>query len=126
VLNKAEVVDAADSITFTEFLTMLALSDTDTYNVHWTPWFHLTEACQVKYDYIGYMEDMETAFSLIKGNLFNDTQLSLPPAYNTQAKSEEVKEAYRTVPSSILNLVYAKFQDDFVIGGYSRQIECIS
>ena len=121
-----DVIEAAGTITFTDFLTMLSKTDAENYNDHWKPWFLLTQPCMIKYDYIGYLEDISSAYQVVKDKVFKDLDMDLGSRYKTSSNSAAVKQAYTAVPNDVLDIVYNKFEDDFVIGGYSRDINCIS
>ena len=104
---------------------MLSKTDPENYNDHWKPWFLLTQPCMIKYDYIGYLEDIDSAYRVIKDKVFSDLDIELGGRYKGSSGDSEVIEAYNTVPRGVLEEVMSKFEDDFVIGGYSKDINCL-
>ncbi|XP_063690162.1 uncharacterized protein LOC134822826 [Bolinopsis microptera] len=125
VKNEPAVREAAGTITFTDFLTMLATTDAENFNDHWKPWFLLTQPCMIKYDYIGYLEDIGTAYQVVKNKVFSDLDIDLGERYAGSSGSAGTIEAYKVVPKHVLDAIVAKFEDDFNIGGYSTDINCI-
>ena len=105
---------------------MVADTDTDTDDKHWRPWFLEADPCLILYNYIGYIEDMGTSFSVIKDTIFSDLDIELSSDGTTPEDARNAINAYRKVPQNIIESVYQDFEDDFVIGGYSKDIECIS
>lgn len=121
------VEEEADSVTFTEFLTMVAGTDTDTEDQHWKPWFLEADPCLLHYDYIGYIEDMEASFKEVKDKVFSDLdEIQLSSSGMSGLDVRSVIEAYKHVPGSVIQAIHQDFEDDFLIGGYNSDINCIS
>ena len=125
VKNDTAVKEAAGTITFTEFLTMLAKTDAENYNDHWKPWFLLTQPCMIKYDYIGYLENISAAYKVVQEKAFSDLDIELGGRYHGSSGSASIIEAYKAIPQNLLDIIMSKFEDDFNIGGYSQDINCI-
>ena len=126
VKNDENVKAVAGTITFIDFLTMLAKTDAENYNDHWKPWFLLTQPCMIKYDYIGYLEDITAAYQVVKDKAFSDLNIELGGKYEGSTWSGGIIAAYKVVPKDVLDVIVSKFEDDFNIGGYSRDINCIN
>jgi len=49
-----------------------------------------------------------------------------PDLYNpTQASRDKVIDEYKDIPDSIKEEMYRRFREDFIVGGYSKSIDCI-
>lgn len=111
-------------ISFSEFMRYLSIIDTEQYNSHWTPWFNLVEGCEVKFDFIGKVEDMDRIYHTLKDKVLKN-KVELPSAYSTHASRDQVIDAYKEVSEDVIEEVYQRFSIDFVVGGYSKSIDCI-
>lgn len=111
-------------ISFSEFMKYLSIIDTEEYDMHWTPWFNIVEGCEVKFDFIGKVEDMDRIYHTLKDKVLKN-KVELPSVYPTHASRDQVIDAYKTVPRDVIEEVYQRFSIDFIVGGYSQNIDCI-
>ena len=112
-------------ITFGEFLRYITESDTDNLNDHWAPWFLITYPCHIKYDLVGYHEDFEATFKVLRDTLFSDYQSGLKGQYKGSAGRDDVVRAYQDVPSSVKEEIYKMYREEFVLGDYDQRTDCV-
>eukprot|EP00116_Pleurobrachia_bachei_P010233 sb/3470495/ len=112
-------------IGFGEFLKYIAESDTDNLNDHWAPWFLITWPCHIKYDLVGYHEDFEATFKVLKDTLFSDYKTGLKGQYRGSAGREDVIRAYQDVPRVVIEQIYTMYSEEFVLGDYDIRPGCV-
>lgn len=120
-----QLEQAALTITFEEFLEMLAKTDSDSFNDHWKPWSLIARPCMIKYDFIGFLEDFHNSFETIRQRLFADIASPIGEEYEEHKTNQDTVLAYRNVSQPVLDRIFEVYKDDFLIGGYNRDIECI-
>ena len=109
-------------------LVKLNLSQVSTidYSRHWKPWFNMAEPCQIKYDHIVYIEDMDKEFTDLKDVIAEEPESVVLDGPSTVYNNAEIIAEYRNIDKNLLENVYNIFKEDFIIGDYDKNTECIN
>ncbi|XP_077978256.1 carbohydrate sulfotransferase 11-like [Glandiceps talaboti] len=110
-------------ITFDKFVNFLLHYRVD--NIHWLPYTELCLPCQIKYDYIGTFDTLQSDVEYIFGKL--NISLNYPSsAGHATNSSKRTFEFYRQLtPGQILKL-YDMYSDDFKIFQYNFPYDYLS
>ena len=97
----------------------IAREDKAKANEHWMPISSLCNPCQIKYDYIGYLDEMSTEFRYILSRAIGkqlpaDVEIGGTPAF---IKGRDIN-LLKNVTKNVLDKVGKYYKDD--IGMFSR------
>ncbi|XP_054633953.1 carbohydrate sulfotransferase 12-like [Dunckerocampus dactyliophorus] len=121
--SAAEAFAAGIKPTFQQFISYLLDAETEResiFNEHWRQVHRLCHPCQVKYDFIGRLETLETdALQLLK-LLQVDHLLRFPSGARNRTAASWERDWFSQIPISMRTALYKLYQADFELFGYPK------
>ncbi|XP_047434526.1 carbohydrate sulfotransferase 12 [Mugil cephalus] len=119
----AEAFAAGIKPTFQQFITYLLDPETereDIFNEHWRQVYRLCHPCQVKYDFIGHLETLETDADHLLKLLKVDDLLRFPSGAQNRTAATWEKDWFAQIPSTAWRELYKLYEPDFELFGYPK------
>ncbi|XP_071950846.1 carbohydrate sulfotransferase 11-like [Antedon mediterranea] len=114
-------VTGKHDLTFGEFVKML-VSKHYYRNIHWERMYSICHPCDINYDVIGRMEDIENDSNYILKLV--GTNLEFPKSTGTHftnsSSHERVVQSYAAISDSELEALYQRYLYDFLLFGYEK------
>jgi chondroitin 4-sulfotransferase 11 len=112
----------ANPVTFQEFLCYVSKAPPSKLNRHWQPYWMICTFCQSswRYDFIGEYDSMEEEANVLL-NRWGVRTLRFPTKnFTRQNQVDRFKNAYDSVPKSVIHAVYRRYRLDFDLFGYKK------
>ena len=123
-----DVLRGGERPTFLEFLHHIALDDFPDINPHFRPQYTMLDLSTISYDFVGTLEhakeQAKEIFTHLKG--ISDNDISVPGPYDsssdprTERSTLFAKEQLKIVPKKLLDVLYKKYEPDFMLYNYSN------
>ncbi|XP_061575489.1 carbohydrate sulfotransferase 12-like [Cololabis saira] len=117
----AEAFAAGVKPTFQQFITYLLDPETEResiFNEHWRQVYRLCHPCQVKYDFIGHLETLETDTKHLLKLLKVDHLLRFPSGAQNRTAASWEKDWFAQIPITTRRELYKLYGPDFELFGY--------
>ncbi|KAK5865782.1 hypothetical protein PBY51_020024 [Eleginops maclovinus] len=109
--------------TFQQFITYLLDPETEKesiFNEHWRQVYRLCHPCQVKYDFIGRLESLETDAAYLLKLLEVDHLLHFPSGARNRTAASWERDWFAQIPIAIRRELYKLYEPDFAMFGYPK------
>ncbi|XP_062288436.1 carbohydrate sulfotransferase 12-like [Scomber scombrus] len=119
----AEAFAAGIKPTFQQFITYLLDPETEKesiFNEHWRQVYRLCHPCQVKYDFIGRLETLETDAEHLLKLLEVDHLLRFPSGARNQTAASWERDWFAQIPINMRRELYKLYEPDFELFGYPK------
>ncbi|XP_044047500.1 carbohydrate sulfotransferase 12 isoform X2 [Siniperca chuatsi] len=119
----AEAFSAGIKPTFQQFITYLLDPETEResiFNEHWRQVYRLCHPCQVKYDFIGQLETLETDAEHLLKLLGVDHLLRFPSGARNRTATSWERDWFARIPISMRRELYRLYEPDFELFGYPK------
>lgn len=117
----AEAFASGNKPTFHQFVTYLLDPETEReriFNEHWRQVYRLCHPCQVKYDFIGHLESLETDSEQLLKLLKVDHLLQFPSGPQNRTAASWESDWFAQVPVTERRALYKLYEPDFELFGY--------
>ncbi|XP_051807335.1 carbohydrate sulfotransferase 12-like isoform X2 [Acanthochromis polyacanthus] len=107
--------------TFHQFITYLLDPETEResiFNEHWRQVYRLCHPCQVKYDFIGRLETLETDAEHLLKLLEVDDLLRFPSGARNRTAASWERDWFAQIPITTRRKLYKLYEPDFELFGY--------
>ncbi|KAM9857379.1 carbohydrate sulfotransferase 12-like isoform 1-T2 [Aulostomus maculatus] len=107
--------------TFQQFIKYLLDPETEResiFNEHWRQVYRLCHPCQVKYDFIGRLETLETDAEQLLKILEVDHLLHFPSGARNRTAASWERDWFSQIPVSMRRELYKLYEPDFELFGY--------
>ncbi|TKS68483.1 Carbohydrate sulfotransferase 12 [Collichthys lucidus] len=119
----AEAFAAGIKPTFQQFITYLLDPETETesiFNEHWRQVYRLCHPCQVKYDFIGRLETLETDAEQLLKLLEVDHLVRFPSGARNRTAASWERDWFAQIPIAMRRELYKLYEPDFELFGYPK------
>lgn len=119
----AEAYAAGIKPTFQQFITYLLDPETEResiFNEHWRQVYRLCHPCQVKYDFIGRLESLETDAEHLLKLLEVDHLLHFPSGARNRTAASWERDWFAQIPIAMRRELYKLYEPDFELFGYPK------
>ncbi|TNN86042.1 Carbohydrate sulfotransferase 12 [Liparis tanakae] len=119
----AEAFAAGVKPSFQQFVAYLLDPETETesvFNEHWRQVYRLCHPCQVKYDFIGRLETLETDAEHLLKLLEVDHLLRFPSGARNRTAASWERDWFAQIPVAMRRELYELYQPDFEMFGYPK------
>ncbi|XP_042341684.1 carbohydrate sulfotransferase 12-like [Plectropomus leopardus] len=119
----AEAFAAGIKPTFQQFITYLLDPETEResiFNEHWRQVYRLCHPCQVKYDFIGRLETLETDAEHLLKLLEVDHLIRFPSGARNRTAASWERDWFRQIPMAMRRELYKLYEPDFELFGYPK------
>lgn len=119
----AEAYAAGIKPTFQQFITYLLDPETERENIfneHWRQVYRLCHPCQVKYDFIGKLETLETDAEDLLKLMEVDHLLRFPSGARNRTAASWERDWFTQIPISMRRELYKLYEPDFKLFGYPK------
>lgn len=119
----AEAFAAGIKPTFQQFVSYLLDQETEKesiFNEHWRQVYRLCHPCQVKYDFIGQLETLETDAEHLLKLLEVDNLLHFPSGARNRTATSWERDWFKQIPISMRRDLYKLYEPDFELFGYPK------
>ncbi|XP_075947643.1 carbohydrate sulfotransferase 12-like isoform X3 [Anarhichas minor] len=119
----AEAFAAGIKPTFQQFITYLLDAETEResiFNEHWRQVYRLCHPCQVKYDFIGRLETLETDAEHLLKLLEVDQLLRFPSGARNRTAASWERDWFAQIPITMRRELYKLYEPDFEMFGYPK------
>ncbi|XP_061129684.1 carbohydrate sulfotransferase 12-like isoform X1 [Syngnathus typhle] len=119
----AEAFASGIKPTFQQFVSYLLDEETEkesVFNEHWRQVYRLCHPCQVKYDFIGRLETLETDAEHLLKLLQVDHLLRFPSGARNRTAASWERDWFAQIPVSMRTELYKLYQPDFELFGYPK------
>lgn len=119
----AEAYKAGIKPTFQQFITYLLDPETEKesiFNEHWRQVYRLCHPCQVKYDFIGKLETLETDAEHLLKLLKVDHLIRFPSGAQNKTAASWERDWFAQIPISTQRQLYKLYELDFELFGYPK------
>ncbi|XP_056892882.1 carbohydrate sulfotransferase 12-like [Takifugu flavidus] len=119
----AEAFSAGIKPTFQQFITYLLDPETEReriFNEHWRQVYRLCHPCQVKYDFIGRLESLETDAEHLLKLLEVDHLVHFPSGGRNRTTTGWERDWFAQVPLTMRRELYKLYEPDFELFGYPK------
>ncbi|XP_072240862.1 carbohydrate sulfotransferase 12-like isoform X2 [Leuresthes tenuis] len=119
----AEAFAAGIKPTFQQFITYLLDPETEResiFNEHWRQVYRLCHPCQVKYDFIGRLETLETDAEQLLKLLKVDHLLRFPSGARNRTAASWERDWFTQIPITERRELYKLYEPDFELFGYPK------
>ncbi|CAN9510179.1 unnamed protein product [Ophioblennius macclurei] len=109
--------------TFQQFITYLLDNKTEersVFNEHWQQIYRMCHPCQVKYDFIGQLESLNTDAEQVLKLMKVDNLFIFPTAYQKQTVVSWVGDWFQQIPAEARRKLYKLYEPDFKLFGYPK------
>lgn len=121
--SAAEAFATGIKPTFQQFITYLLDPETEResiFNEHWRQVYRLCHPCQVKYDFIGRLETLETDAEHLLKLLKVDHLVHFPPGNRNRTAVSWERDWFAQIPLTMRRELYKLYEPDFELFGYPR------
>ncbi|XP_029013295.1 carbohydrate sulfotransferase 12-like [Betta splendens] len=119
----AEAFAAGIKPTFQQFVTYLLDPETERgsiFNEHWRQVYRLCHPCQIKYDFIGRLETLETDAEHLLKVLRVDHLVRFPSGSRNRTATSWERDWFAQIPLRMRRKLYNLYEADFKLFGYPR------
>uniref|UniRef100_H3CGC4 Carbohydrate sulfotransferase n=1 Tax=Tetraodon nigroviridis TaxID=99883 RepID=H3CGC4_TETNG len=119
----AEAFAAGIKPTFQQFITYLLDPETERekiFNEHWRQVYRLCHPCQVKYDFIGRLETLETDAKHLLKLLEVDHLVHFPSGARNRTTTSWERDWFAQIPLTMRRELYRLYEPDFELFGYPK------
>ncbi|XP_034743699.1 carbohydrate sulfotransferase 12-like isoform X1 [Etheostoma cragini] len=119
----AEAFAAGIKPTFQQFITYLLDPETEResiFNEHWRQVYRLCHPCQVKYDFIGRLETLDTDAEHLLKLLEVDDLLRFPLGARNRTAASWEQDWFAQIPLTKRRELYKLYEPDFELFGYPK------
>ncbi|KAG8014638.1 Carbohydrate sulfotransferase 12 [Nibea albiflora] len=119
----AEAFAAGIKPTFQQFITYLLDPETEResiFNEHWRQVYRLCHPCQVKYDFIGRLETLETDAEQLLKLLEVDHLVRFPSGARNRTAASWERDWFAQIPITMRRELYKLYEPDFELFGYPK------
>ncbi|XP_056265151.1 carbohydrate sulfotransferase 12-like isoform X2 [Pseudoliparis swirei] len=119
----AEAFAAGVKPSFQQFVAYLLDPETETesvFNEHWRQVYRLCHPCQVKYDFIGRLETLETDAEHLLKLLEVDHLLRFPSGARNRTAASWERDWFAQIPIAMRRELYKLYEPDFEMFGYPK------
>ncbi|KAF1395500.1 hypothetical protein PFLUV_G00012150 [Perca fluviatilis] len=119
----AEAFAAGIKPTFQQFITYLLDPETEResiFNEHWRQVYRLCHPCQVKYDFIGRLETLDTDAEHLLKLLEVDDLLRFPLGARNRTAASWERDWFAQIPITMRRELYKLYEPDFELFGYPK------
>ncbi|XP_068444597.1 carbohydrate sulfotransferase 12-like [Clinocottus analis] len=119
----AEAFAAGVKPSFQQFVTYLLDPETEResiFNEHWRQVYRLCHPCQVKYDFIGRLETLETDAEHLLKLLEVDHLLRFPSGARNRTAASWERDWFAQIPVTMRRELYKLYEPDFEMFGYPK------
>ncbi|KAJ7983918.1 hypothetical protein DPEC_G00369550 [Dallia pectoralis] len=109
--------------TFSEFVKYLLDPETERkqpFNEHWRQVYRLCHPCQIQYDFIGTLENLEADSDQLLRILGLEDQISFPPSSRNRTSTNWERDWFNEVPEEQRRKLYSMYEPDFKLFGYPK------
>ncbi|KAM9314721.1 carbohydrate sulfotransferase 12-like [Pholidichthys leucotaenia] len=121
--SAAEAFSSGIRPTFQQFITYLLDAETEResiFNEHWRQVYRLCHPCQVKYDFVGKLETLETDAAHLLKLLKVDHLLHFPSGARNRTAASWEKDWFAQIPIMTQRELYKLYEPDFALFGYPK------
>ncbi|XP_037546234.1 carbohydrate sulfotransferase 12 [Nematolebias whitei] len=121
--SAAEAFAAGIKPTFHQFISYLVDPETERENIfneHWRQVYRLCHPCQVKYDFIGRLETLETDSEHLLKLLNVDHLLRFPLGSRNRTEASWEQDWFSQIPVAKRKELYKLYEPDFEMFGYPK------
>nr|XP_046227766.1 carbohydrate sulfotransferase 12-like [Scatophagus argus]XP_046227774.1 carbohydrate sulfotransferase 12-like [Scatophagus argus] len=107
--------------TFRQFITYLLDPETERksiFNEHWRQVYRLCHPCQVKYDFIGRLETLETDADQLLKLLDVEDLVRFPAGSQNRTSASWERDWFAQIPVTMRRKLYQLYEPDFELFGY--------
>lgn len=105
--------------TLQEFLQYISDSKNEAQgDQHWNFYNRLCSPCDIKYDYIAHVEDVNEDMKFVMDEL-GITNITFPPSFNTFTDTTKVNDYYGSIDFAVLKALYGTYKLDFDLFDYA-------
>ncbi|XP_062304736.1 carbohydrate sulfotransferase 12-like [Osmerus eperlanus] len=119
----AEAFSAGLRPSFTAFVRYLLDPETEReeeFNEHWRQVYRLCHPCQVNYDFVGRLEDLERDADQLLRILGVDRLIRFPPSNRNRTATSWERDWFAGVPLDLRRKLYELYEPDFKLFGYPK------
>ncbi|KAM9363736.1 carbohydrate sulfotransferase 12-like [Symphorus nematophorus] len=119
----AEAFAAGVKPTFQQFIRYLLDPETEResiFNEHWRQVYRLCHPCQVKYDFIGRLETLETDAEHLLKLLEVDHLIHFPSGARNRTAASWERDWFKQIPVAVRRELYKLYAPDFELFGYPK------
>uniref|UniRef100_A0A3Q3VQQ6 Carbohydrate sulfotransferase n=1 Tax=Mola mola TaxID=94237 RepID=A0A3Q3VQQ6_MOLML len=119
----AEAFAAGVKPTFEQFIRYLLDPETEMesiFNEHWRQVYRLCHPCQVKYDFIGRLETLETDAEHLLKLLEVDHLVQFPSGNRNRTAASWERDWFAQIPIAMRRELYKLYEPDFDLFGYPK------
>ncbi|XP_068178190.1 carbohydrate sulfotransferase 12-like [Antennarius striatus] len=119
----AEAIAAGIKPTFQQFISYLVDPATErrtSFGEHWRQVYRLCHPCQVKYDFIGQVETLETDAKHLLKLLEVDDIIHFPSIYKNPTTMNWERDWFSKIPIKMRRKLYQLYEPDFQLFGYPK------
>ncbi|XP_037328991.2 carbohydrate sulfotransferase 12-like [Pungitius pungitius] len=119
----AEAFAAGIKPTFRQFIAYLLDPETESesvFNEHWRQVYRLCHPCQVKYDFVGRLETLETDAQRLLRLLEVDGLLRFPSGARNRTAASWERDWFAQIPETMRRELYELYEPDFEMFGYPK------
>ncbi|XP_072181002.1 carbohydrate sulfotransferase 11-like [Diadema setosum] len=118
-----EELRSGENVTWPEFVLYVSHLRESDFNEHWTPMYRLCAPCQIRYDFVGRIENIGNDYRYLQKKLLNFTHAPtrFPGQYDRPTNSSEYTyDAYGEVTLQQLRQLWDIYKWDFWLFGYKK------
>ena len=125
-----------DKISFYQFVTFvldeLKEEKMSHGTLHWLPFSKFCGLCQVRFDFIGKLETLDSDLKLLKKKFPEKFRTTFTEIFAEKKNAsvgktrKQVENYFGQLPKRLILDLYEAYKDDFLIGGYPYPIEYIN
>uniref|UniRef100_A0A4W5MHM5 Carbohydrate sulfotransferase n=1 Tax=Hucho hucho TaxID=62062 RepID=A0A4W5MHM5_9TELE len=121
--SAAEAFKAGIHPSFSEFVRYLLDPQTEQeqpFNEHWRQVYRLCHPCQIQYDFIGTLENLEDDADQLLRILGLEDQIKFPPSNRNRTAASWERDWFAEVPAELRRKLYSLYEPDFELFGYPK------
>ncbi|CAB1344105.1 unnamed protein product [Coregonus sp. 'balchen'] len=121
--SAAEAFKAGIHPSFSEFVRYLLDPQTEQeqpFNEHWRQVYRLCHPCQIQYDFIGTLENLEDDSDQLLRILGLEDQIKFPPSNRNRTAASWERDWFAEVPAELRRKLYSLYEPDFELFGYPK------
>ncbi|XP_064818978.1 carbohydrate sulfotransferase 12-like [Oncorhynchus masou masou] len=121
--SAAEAFEAGIQPSFPEFVRYLLDPQTEQeqpFNEHWRQVYRLCHPCQIHYDFIGTLENLEDDSDQLLRILGLEDQIKFPPSNRNRTAASWERDWFAEVPAELRRKLYSLYEPDFELFGYPK------
>ncbi|XP_029594458.1 carbohydrate sulfotransferase 12 [Salmo trutta] len=121
--SAAEAFKAGIQPSFSEFVRYLLDPQTEQeqpFNEHWRQVYRLCHPCQIQYDFIGTLENLEDDSDQLLRILGLEDQIKFPSSNRNRTATSWERDWFAEVPAELRRKLYSLYEPDFELFGYPK------